>query len=119
MNSINDTENRMVSEFALSQYYGDSPITRNAAQAAYAATERRLYALPILRERIEDNREELTELETLGVGGLRHHSASLVRRIPPRWQNFAPALLPMSGRYASCRTPSTPWRRIPIISPSS
>ena len=55
----------------------------NASQAAMAATERRLYALPIIRERIEDNREELTELENCGVEALRHHSASLVRLIRP------------------------------------
>lgn len=34
-------------------------------------------------ERIEDNREELTELENCGVEALRHHSASLVRLIRP------------------------------------
>ncbi|MBQ4611554.1 MAG: hypothetical protein IJB30_07420 [Clostridia bacterium] len=83
MNIHNDTENHMLSEFALNRYYGDAPVTRNAAQAAYAATEKRLYALPILRERIEDNREELTELENMGVEALRHHSSSLVRLIRP------------------------------------
>ena len=60
-----EIENHMLSEYTLSHYYGDAPVTRNAAQAAYAATEKRLYALPILRERIEDNREELTELENM------------------------------------------------------
>ena len=79
----NDMENHMISEYTLSHYYGDAPATRNAAQAAYAATEKRLYALPILRERIEDNREELTELESMGVEALRHHSSSLVRLIRP------------------------------------
>ena len=39
MNIHNDTENHMLSEFALNRYYGDAPVTRNAAQAAYAATE--------------------------------------------------------------------------------
>jgi len=78
-----DIENHMLSEYTLNHYYGDAPAPRNAAQAAYAATEKRLYALPILRERIEDNREELTELENMGVEALRHHSSSLVRLIRP------------------------------------
>ena len=79
----NDIENHMLSEYTLNHYYGNAPASRNAAQAAYAATEKRLYALPILRERIEDNREELTELENMGVDALRHHSSSLVRLIRP------------------------------------
>ena len=83
MNMDHQTENHMLSEYAFRQYYGDSAVTRNAAQAAYAATEKRLYALPILRERIENNREELTELENMGVEALRHHSSSLVRLIRP------------------------------------
>lgn len=131
MNMDHQIENHMLSEYAFRQYYGDSAVTRNAAQAAYAATEKRLYALPILRERIEDNREELTELENMGVEALRHHSSSLVRLIrpacasprrkyiPPRWRNFVPGLRRTSGRCASCRTPSTPLRRIPITLPSS
>lgn len=57
--------------------------SRNMGQAAYAATEKRLYALPILRERIEDNREELMELENLGVEAARQHCSSLVRLIRP------------------------------------
>jgi hypothetical protein len=51
--------------------------------SAYAATERRLYAVPILRERIADSREELAELETLGVEALRQHSMSLVKILRP------------------------------------
>ena len=77
-----EAENHMLSVPALDMYYGGH-MDSNASQAAMAATERRLYALPIIRERIEDNREELTELENCGVEALRHHSASLVRLIRP------------------------------------
>ena len=54
-----------------------------AERAAYAATERRLYALPIIRARVEDSREELCELENLGIEALRDHSSSLIRLIRP------------------------------------
>ena len=63
-----EAENHMLSVPALDMYYGGH-MDSNASQAAMAATERRLYALPIIRERIEDNREELTELENCGVEG--------------------------------------------------
>ena len=39
------------------------------AKDAFKATERRLYALPILRQRLEDNRERLAELEEYGPRG--------------------------------------------------
>ena len=81
-----EAENHMLSVPALVMYYGGH-MDSNASQAAMAATERRLYALPIIRERIEDNREELTELENCGVEALRHHSASLVRLIRPKMQH--------------------------------
>lgn len=74
-------ENHMLSASALNCYYGGG--TEDAAKAAMAATERRLYALPIIRERIEDNREELSELESCGIEALRHRSASLVQLIRP------------------------------------
>lgn len=63
--------------------YRDTLQTQHRAQAACAATEKRLYALPILRERIEDNREELVELEKLGAEAARQHRSSLVRLIRP------------------------------------
>lgn len=77
-----ETENHMLSSDALERYYGGGT-SRNAAQAAYSATEKRLYALPILRERIADNREELADLENCGVEALRQNSSSLVRLIRP------------------------------------
>lgn len=40
-----------------------------SAKDAFKATERRLYALPILRQRLEDNRERLAELEKYGPRG--------------------------------------------------
>jgi len=51
--------------------------------AAFAETEHRLYALPIIRARVEDAREELCELENLGIEALKSHSASLIRIIRP------------------------------------
>ena len=48
-----EAENHMLSVPALDMYYGGH-MDSNASQAAMAATERRLYALPIIRERIED-----------------------------------------------------------------
>ena len=66
-----EAENHMLSVPALDMYYGGH-MDSNASQAAMAATERRLYALPIIRE-----------LENCGVEALRHHSASLVRLIRP------------------------------------
>lgn len=59
-------------------------VTREEAQrAAYAATERRLYQMKLIRARIEDAQEELAELENLGVEALRSHSASFVRLLRP------------------------------------
>jgi len=54
-----------------------------ACEAAYAATERRLYQMKLIRARIEDAKEELAELENLGVEALRNHSSSLVRILRP------------------------------------
>ena len=103
-----EAENHMLSVPALDMYYGGH-MDSNASQAAMAATERRLYALPIIRERIEDNREELTELENCGVEALRHHSASLVKRsIPPRWQNSGRGWRRTSEKSAKCSTPCAP-----------
>ena len=42
---------------------------KSSPKDAYKATERRLYALPVLRKRIEENRESLEELRTYGVRG--------------------------------------------------
>lgn len=45
-----EAENHMLSVPALDIYYGGGHTDSNAAQAAMAATERRLYALPIIRD---------------------------------------------------------------------
>lgn len=50
---------------------------------ACSATERRLYALPVLSMRVQENKEELEELECLGVEALRKHSSSMVRLLRP------------------------------------
>ena len=92
MNYEDRVDNPMADNAVLDAYYANAA---NAAyipergkrvknrEGAYASTERRLYALPILRERIEDNREELAELENCGLDALRKHSASLVRVLRP------------------------------------
>lgn len=59
-------------------------VTREEARsAAYAATERRLHQMKLICARIEDAKEELAELENLGVEALREHSSSLVRLLRP------------------------------------
>ncbi len=55
-------ENHMVSAQSLERYYG--PKAEPTARAAYRATEKRLYRLPSLRERVEDDQEDLTALES-------------------------------------------------------
>lgn len=47
--------------------YRDTLQTQHRAQAACAATEKRLYALPIIRARAEDYREDLAEIENTGM----------------------------------------------------
>ena len=56
---------------------------RKAEQAAYQATEKRLYERKVVRGRAEDAREELAELERLGAEALQKHDASMVRLIRP------------------------------------
>ncbi len=80
-----EIENYMVLPAALERHYGgaeaDAHVERD--NSAYAETERRLFALPILRERVEYAKEELEELESCGVDALRHTSSSLVRLLRP------------------------------------
>lgn len=83
MKALTEIENRMVLACALPRGTGHGPARRGETSGSYAATERRLYAIPILRERIADSREELAELETLGIEALREHSLSLVRILRP------------------------------------
>ncbi|MCE5234951.1 MAG: hypothetical protein ABFC62_07800 [Clostridiaceae bacterium] len=83
MKALTEIENRMVLGGARPRGAGSRPTKREETASTYAATERRLYAIPILRERIADSREELAELETLGIEALREHSLSLVRILRP------------------------------------
>lgn len=85
MKATNNLENHMVLPASAVEPRGTARRYTKQEQelSAYAATERRLYAMPILRERIADSREELAELETLGVEALRQHSMSLVRILRP------------------------------------
>ncbi len=48
----------------------------NAVKDAFKATERRLYALPVLRAKVAEDRERLKEIETCGTP---EHSRSIVR----------------------------------------
>lgn len=57
-----DVENHMLSAQALERHYGPKP--EAPLQAAYRATEQRLYLVPVLRERIEDDKEDLAALES-------------------------------------------------------
>lgn len=85
MDSYKNLENRMAAPLEATLARGASRryLKEEARKSAYAETERRLYALPILHERIADNREELCELEGLGVEALKEHSSSLVRILRP------------------------------------
>ncbi len=79
-------KDRMLDPAALAAQYGVPPQSADRGKtekAAYAETERRLYAMRALRARVEDTREELAELEGLGIEALREHSASLVRVLRP------------------------------------
>lgn len=55
-------ENHMLSVKALERHYGQHE--EPPAQAAYRATEERLYRIPVLRERVEDDKEDLMALES-------------------------------------------------------
>ena len=58
-------------------------LAKEGQQSPYQLTVQRLYALPILRERILDNEAELMELESLGIEALRGHDRSIVRLLRP------------------------------------
>ncbi len=49
----------------------------------YTQAEGRLYALPMIRARLECSRDERDELASLGIEALREHSRSLVRLLSP------------------------------------
>lgn len=55
-------ENYMAAPMGLERYY--DPHTLLPAQEAYEATERRLYRMPVLREHIAADKEDLAALET-------------------------------------------------------
>lgn len=78
-----EIENFMVTPQALEKHYGGRPAQAERQGGAYAETERRLFALPILRDRVVDAKEELSELENCGVDALKHSSTSLVRLLRP------------------------------------
>ena len=58
-------------------------LTEEGKETPYQLTVKRLYAFPILKERILDNEEQLMELETLGLDALRYHDGSVVRMLRP------------------------------------
>lgn len=85
MKRQNDIENMMVLPQFDETRMRASPLVgeEEARGAAFAATERRLYQLKLIRARIEDAKEELAELENLGLDALKGHSSSLVRILRP------------------------------------
>ena len=80
-----DIENYMALPEALEKHYGgkEEQTADERRAGLFRETERRLYALPILRQRVKDNREELEELEGLGIDALKHCSSSMVRLLRP------------------------------------
>lgn len=73
------------------------------ARDAFKATERRLYALPTLRQKLEDNRERLEEIKTYGP---RQRSRSITRfvksgvRLTPE-EIFAAVVMDMEATIAA------------------
>lgn len=63
----------------------DAVRVRTSAQGAELRkeTEKRLYALVVLKARVKELKEELFELESMGIDALKKHSASFVRLIRP------------------------------------
>ncbi|MEG1548317.1 MAG: hypothetical protein RR232_06140 [Clostridia bacterium] len=85
MAHYHEIENYMVLPEALEKHYGGKQATGAAEResSAYAQTERRLFALPILRSRVDECRDELAELESCGIDALKAHSSSMVRLLRP------------------------------------
>ncbi|MBQ3200514.1 MAG: hypothetical protein IJB22_01225 [Clostridia bacterium] len=83
--SVRMIENRMVDPNALAAHYAAAAYgdTKEQEKAAYRETEKRLFALRALQARMAETKEELSELESLGIDALRQHSASLVRVLRP------------------------------------
>lgn len=73
------------------------------ARDAFKATERRLYALPTLRQKLEDNQERLEEIKTYGP---RQRSRSITRfvksgvRLTPE-EIFAAVVMDMEATIAA------------------
>lgn len=74
-----------------------------SARDAFKATERRLYALPVLRKKLEDDRERLEELKTYGPRGrsksITRFSKSSVRLSPE--EIYEAILVDMEATIAS------------------
>ena len=93
-------ENHMVSAQSLERYYG--PKAEPTARAAYRATEKRLYRLPALRERVEDDQEDLAALESGEMEVLAPPIAQACG-VPPmrsariRWRSCGAGWQPTSG----------------------
>ncbi|MBE5784854.1 MAG: hypothetical protein E7330_03560 [Clostridiales bacterium] len=83
--SVRMIENRMVDPNAFAACYdgADYGDTKERERAAYKETEKRLFALRALQARMAETKEELGELESLGLDALKAHSASLVRVLRP------------------------------------
>lgn len=58
-------------------------LTEEGKETPYQMTVKRLYAFPVLKERILDNEEALMELESLGLDALKYHDGSIVRLLRP------------------------------------
>lgn len=74
-----------------------------SARDAFKATERRLYALPVLRKKLEDDRDRLTELRQHGPRGrsksITRFSKSSVRLSPE--EIFEAVVMDMEATIAS------------------
>lgn len=78
-NSQDICENPMVLQQAIELHYNVRPPKKEL----YKLTAQRLRSLPVLLDRLEDNKQELSELENLGIEALRKHDRSIVRLASP------------------------------------
>lgn len=69
----------VLSEYAVKQLLNKDNDLRSVSAAAFDATERRLYALPILRECADDTKEQLAALEANAADALKHHRVYMAK----------------------------------------
>jgi hypothetical protein len=75
-NLLTDREREIIREAAMAAFAAGSARSETRTKDAFKDTEQRLYNLPILRLKVENDRERLTELR---IHGSPMHSKSVIR----------------------------------------